>query len=101
MAMRIVGLDRIMYGSDEPLHLIRSVRYLHPQKGERLATEYPYHWVDPTDYQAYKHLAVGVTHAHWQALRAVKTAVSTLPKRRQRSVKQKLFHDNAHTFYGF
>jgi hypothetical protein len=90
-----------LYGSDEPLHLIRSVPYLHPQKGERLATEYPYHWVDPTDYQVYKHLTVGVTHAHWQALQAIKTAVSALPKGRQGSAKQKLFHDNAKMFYGF
>jgi predicted TIM-barrel fold metal-dependent hydrolase len=101
MAMRIVGPNRIMYGSDEPLHLIRSVPYLHPQKGERLATEYPYHWVDPTDYQVFKHLTVGVTHAHWQALQAIKTAVSALPKGRQGSAKQKLFHDNAKMFYGF
>lgn len=101
MALRIVGPDRIMYGSDEPLHLIRSVPYLHPQKGERLTTEYPYHWIDPADYQEYRHLAVGVTHAHWQALIAIRTAVSTLPKEEQDSAKQKLFHNNAKLFYGF
>lgn len=101
MALRIVGSDRIMYGSDEPLNLIRSTPYMHPEKGERLATEYPYHWVDVSDYQAYKHLASGITHAHWQALQAVRTAVSNLPEEEQDGVKQKLFHDNAKLFYGF
>lgn len=101
IALRIVGSERIMYGSDEPLHLIRSVPYLHPQKGERLATEYPYHWVDPADYQEYRHLAIGATHAHWQALCAIRTAVFAFPKEKRESVKQKLFHDNAKEFYGF
>ncbi len=75
MALRIVGTERIMYGSDEPLNLIRSTPYAHQEKDERLATEYQYHWVDQTDYQTYKHLAIGVTHSHWQALRAVKTRI--------------------------
>ncbi len=101
MALRIVGPDRIMYGSDEPLNLIRSTAYTHPEKGERLITEYPYHWVDGLEHQEYKHLAVGMTHAHWQALRAIKEAVSTFPEREQERIKQKLFHDNAKRFYGF
>jgi len=101
IALQIIGSNRIMYGSDEPFHLIRSIPYLHPQKGERLATEYPYHWVDPTEYQEYSHLAIGAVHDHWQSLRAIKTALSTLPKREQELTKQKLFHDNAKAFYGF
>ena len=101
MALRVVGPERIMYGSDEPLNLIRSTPYVHPEKGERLATEYQYHWVDHIDYQMHKHLATGVTHAHWQALQAVKTAISSLPDREQDMAKQKLFHNNAKLFYGF
>lgn len=101
MALRIVGSDRIMYGSDEPLHLIRSVPYIHPQRGERLATEYPYHWVDLTEHHEYKHIAVGATHAHWQALQAIKGAVSIFPQKEQEAIKQKIFHDNAKLFYNF
>jgi hypothetical protein len=100
MALRVVGTERIMYGSDEPLNLIRSMPYVHPEKGERLATEYPYHWVDSAESQ-YKHLATDVTDAHWQALQAAKTAVSSLPEKEQKVVKQKLFHDNAKLLYGF
>lgn len=33
MALRIVGSGRIMYGSDEPLNLIRSTPYAPPRKG--------------------------------------------------------------------
>lgn len=101
MALQIVGSDRIMFGSDEPLNLIRSAAYQHPERGERLATEYPYHWVDPAEHDEFKSLATGLTHAHWQALCAIKTAIAALPMERQQSVKQQLFYDNARSFYGF
>lgn len=101
MALRIVGVNRIMYGSDEPLNLIRSVPYIHPQRGERIVTEYPYHWIDLAEYKQYKHLATGAVHAHWSALSAIKTAISTFPKKEWEVLKQKVFHDNAELFYGF
>lgn len=101
MALRVIGVDRIMFGSDEPLHLIRSVAYQHPNFGERIVTEYPYHWVDGAEQQAFRHLAAGATHAHWQALRAIKEAVAMLPTVAQERAKQKLFHDNAASFYAF
>ncbi len=101
LVLRIFGADRIMYGSDEPLNLIRSVPYLHPQRGQRLITEYPYHWVDPIEHEEFKSLAIGATHAHWQALQAIKIAVTKLPSETRQAVKQKLFHDSAKSFYGF
>lgn len=101
MALRIVGPDRVMYGSDAPLHLIRSVVYTHPQRGERLITDYPYHWVDPAEHEEFKHLAHGVVHAHWQALYAIKNAIEGFPERTHDGMKHKIFHDNAKSFYGF
>ena len=101
MALRIVGPDRIMYGSDEPLNLIRSMPYIHPELGERLVTEYPYHWVNLNEHNKYKHLAVGVTHAHWQVLSAIRGAIGELPSSEQECVKRKIFHDNAYDFFGF
>lgn len=101
MAVNLVGADRIMYGSDEPLHLIRSVPYTHPQRGERIVTGFPYHWADPEEHAAFKFLAQGATHAHWQALRAIKAAISSLAQEKQAAAKQKIFHDNAKLFYGF
>lgn len=101
MALKVVGPDKIMYGSDEPLNLIRSTPFFHPEKGERLITEYLYHWVDSEDYINYRHLANGVTHAHWQALSAIKSAISFLPEWDRDLVKKKIFFDNAACFYGF
>lgn len=101
MAMQIIGVNRIMYGSDQPLNLIRSALYIHPQLGERLVTEYLYHWVDPSEHLEFKHLAVNTTHAHWQTLRALKTAISHLQEEEQESIKRKIFHDNAKQFFDF
>jgi len=101
MAIELVGVDRIMYGSDEPLNLIRSVPYTHPEKGERLATDYPYHWVDPKDFQRYRHLAANATHAHWSALGAIRSAIARLPIEKQEATKLAIFHDNAKRFYRF
>lgn len=100
MALRIVGSDRIMYGSDEPLHLIRSVPFTHPALGERLATQYPYHWVNSDEHFMYKHLAADATHAHWLSLQAIKEALVQFPKTKK-ELKQKLFFGNAEAFYGF
>jgi len=101
MALRIVGPDRIMYGSDEPLNLIRALPYANPQLGTRLIAEYPYHWLDETEYMEYKHLAAGVTHSHWQSLSAIKMAVSCFPEPEQEGIKRKIFYDNARAFYDF
>ena len=101
LALRIVGPHKIMFGSDEPLNLIRSVPFIHPEKGERLATAYPYHWIDEDDFKTYKHLALDATHSHWQALEAIRISVSNFPTTEQGKIKEMIFHDNACNFYGF
>ncbi len=101
MALTCFGADRVMYGSDEPLHLIRSVAYEHPEHGQRLATEYPYHWVDPVEHAQYKHLAKDVVHAHWQALGALKGAIERFPRHVQDSIKERVFRENAEAFFSF
>ena len=101
LALSYFGAERIMFGSDEPLNLIRSVPFEHPERGERLVTEYPYHWVDPGEHEAYKHLTTGITHAHWLSVVAIKEAVERYPLQEQKALKQQIFHDNAKTFFGF
>jgi predicted TIM-barrel fold metal-dependent hydrolase len=100
-AIRTFGPARIMYGSDEPLNLIRSVPYIHPVKGQRIATDYPYHWQDKVEHKEFKHLAQGAIHSHWLSLRALKSAIEELPAAEHEQVKQQVFHDNAAQFYGF
>lgn len=82
-------------------HLIRSAVYQHPECGERLIMEYPYHWVDPAEHRQYKSHAKYITHAHWLSLRAIKEAILSFPNHEQEEIKQKLLHNNAQQFYGF
>jgi len=102
-ALATFGPERLMYGSDEPLNMLRSVPYIHPENGQRIATEFPYHWQEPTEHAQYKHLAAGAIHSHWSALGAVRHAVEILypDEPAQNSVKQQIFHDNAARFFGF
>lgn len=101
MALECFGSERIMYGSDEPLHLIRSVAYDHPQKGQRIVTNYPYHWIDSGEFTQFGHLAANAVHAHWQALGALRIAIESLPKIEQNTARQRMFFTNARDFFGF
>lgn len=46
LALKAFGYKRIMYGSDEPVNIIRSVVYNNPKLGQRIVTEYMYHRVN-------------------------------------------------------
>lgn len=100
-AINTIGADRIMYGTDEPLNLLRSVPYIHPSKGQRITTSHLYHWQDPIEHAEYKHLADNAIHAHWLCLDALKSAIKRLPIEEQPVTKQKIFHDNAKRFFNF
>jgi len=100
-AIKAFGSERIMFGSDEPLNLIRSVVYRHPEKGERLAANFPYHWLDKTEHAEYGHLAKNAVHAHWQSLVAIKEAVEHFDPREQTKLKERLFKNNAKNIYTF
>ena len=100
-AINTFGVDRIMYGSDEPLDLLRSVAFVHPKLGQRITTSYPYHWQDADEHQEYQHLAHDAVHAHWLCLDALKAAIEKLPQQKSKNVKQKIFHDNAAIFFDF
>ncbi|MBU4209833.1 amidohydrolase [Patescibacteria group bacterium] len=102
MAIRIFGPKRIMFGSDEPINLVRSVVYQNPKLGQRIVTEYMYHWVNKKEHEKYKEHAKGATHMHWPALQAIKAAVESLymPKKQQ-VVKNDIFCNNATRFFKF
>lgn len=101
LALECFGSKRIMYGSDEPLHLIRSVPFSHPEKGQRIVTDYRYHWVDARDHAEYGHLAKNAVHAHWLALGALRSAIESLPSFLQEDAKNRVFFANAKDFFGF
>lgn len=101
MAIEAFGMERVLFGSDQPLCLIRATAYQHPALGQRLITEFPYHWVDREEHLAYRHLAEGVTHTLWSALGAIRGAVESLPAGERERAKQRIFHDNARDVFGF
>jgi hypothetical protein len=101
LALEVFGCGRVMFGSDEPLNLIRSTAYDHPTLGQRLITEFPYHWVNPKEHGQYQHLAKDVIHAHWQSMLAIKGAIERFPCESQETIKRMVFHDNAKSFFGF
>jgi predicted TIM-barrel fold metal-dependent hydrolase len=101
MSLRIFGAERIMFGSDEPLNLIRSVAYEHPEKGQRIVSDYPYHWVDKQEFNEYGHLAKGARHSHWLSMLAIKEAMDRLPAKEQTAAKEWLFRKTAEAVYGF
>lgn len=99
--LEIIGCDRIMFGSDEPLNLIRSKAFIHPLKGERIVTEFPYHWVDSIEHQQYKGLAKDSVHCHWSSLSAIRCAIEFFHKSVHDEMKRKIFYENAKFFFGF
>lgn len=101
LALRTFGTDRILFGSDEPLYLIRSRAYMHPTLGERLTTAYPYHWVNQEEQKQFGHLAKGAVHAQWEALSALKKAIDRCPQKEREEIKKRVFCDNARSIYGF
>lgn len=101
LALKTVGAERVLFGSDEPLNLIRSKAYIHPVKGQRLITEYPYHWVDPVEHLEFHHLATGLVHSHWAVLQAIRTGIELLPRRNRDKAKGKVFCENAREFFSF
>lgn len=100
-AISTLGIKRVLFGTDQPLDLLRSVPYMHPEKGERIATVYPYHWQNPTEHASYNHLARNALHSHWLCLDAIRGAIERLPSEEQDEAKQNIFHDNAQKLYGF
>jgi len=101
MAMRAFGTSRVLYGSDEPLNLLRFTVYEHPEKGQRIVSDYPYHWVDPDEHHRYGHLAKGCIHAHWQSIEALRIAISTVAPNDQAAAARRVFHDNAQHVFRF
>ncbi len=101
LAIQYFGIERIMFGSDAPLNMVRAKVYRNPNLGERLITEYPYHWVDQKEHDEYKHLAKGAIHIHWQALLALKAVIEKLASESQDKAKKLIFNETAKIVYGF
>ena len=97
LALKYFGPERIMYGSDQPLNLVRYVPFINPEKGQRIITEYMYHWVDKEEHLKFKNLAVNLVHCHWLALNPLRKVIDEFPNKVE--IKEKIFYLNAKNFY--
>lgn len=98
LALEKLGTERIMFGSDEPLNLIRSYAYNNPDLGQRIVTDIKYHWTLESEYNNYGHLARKSVHAHWQCLEAIRKAIEISPGDKD-TVKENIFYNNSKHFY--
>jgi len=97
----ILGPEKLLYGSDQPLNLIRAKVVINPQLGERVAVGLPYHWADQKEQQYYKdELGISVDEIstiHFQSLEAILYAVFnyTSDRNKQIELSRMIFYNNA------
>lgn len=92
-AICALGPNRILFGTDEPLSLIRASSYAHPELGQRFYAP-GYHW-DMGNAPPAKVRRRSPTLLHIEMLEAIIDAVD----RDQQSL-QAIFHDNALRLFG-
>lgn len=96
-----IGLDtlgpkRIMYGSDEPISLIRATQF-YDEEFQRpvLLPDYRYHWVRDEDWERYRGRYQEMTHGHFENLRAIKEVIDTYSENEAEQLKENIFYRNA------
>lgn len=87
-AVHALGPSRILFGTDEPLSLIRATGYVHPRLGPRLYAP-EYHWSTDDDPPA-EVTRRGRTLLHIEMLEAIIDATDG-----DQQILQAIFHDNA------
>lgn len=97
--LEILGPERILYGSDQPLNLVRAMFIQHPVLGERVLTDYPYHWVNLQEQAQYRKITEfdpsRFPNIHFQSLSAVVNAVETVFGTENLKAKERIFYENA------
>ncbi|MEU0968330.1 amidohydrolase family protein [Streptomyces sp. NPDC005917] len=74
-ALRILGINRVLFGSDEPFNLLRYRMVRTKQHGDIAVPAHRYHWEKPWVRQRYGYLAAGAPAVHFQSLAAVFAAI--------------------------
>ena len=102
-AIRYLGANYILFGTDEPLNLLREQTYDNPSLGPRIITDYPYHWVDPVEWEQFKDTVPTPTYSHLQQLAALEAALDAVTKTEaeKQAMAQAIFYDNAKKLFGF
>jgi predicted TIM-barrel fold metal-dependent hydrolase len=96
----ILGGDKIMYASDQPFNLIRARFVQHPQFGERILTDQPYHWANSVEQNYYKEVTgmnpSEFANFHYEGIRVLLNAITRVYKREDLgNAIDKVFYKNA------
>lgn len=75
LAMATLGSGRILFGSDEPMCLLRMEGFLHPEDGYRFTSPHPYHWLAERHRVGWEHLAAKAILLHWRVLENLIAAI--------------------------
>jgi hypothetical protein len=102
LALHTLGTHRVLYGSDEPLSLIRAAHYHHPQLGPRLWSGSGYHWHDQAEAAEFAHLAPQAVLLHHFQIRCLLDTIDRVAVNGNRSaITKRIFVENACGVYGF
>jgi hypothetical protein len=93
LGLDIFGHTRILFGTDQPLNLIRARFYRNPKYGVRLVTNYPYHWINRQEQKKFSSLTTNLTHIHWEMLVSLREAIKDYGDTNR--VKSCVFSENA------
>ncbi|NCU44662.1 hypothetical protein EOM71_03230 [Candidatus Falkowbacteria bacterium] len=100
-AIDLFGHERILYGTDQPLNLLKGrTHYDSNNCSFRFVTNYPYHWVNPIDFNKYRHISVDSINIHWHSLCAIRDSLQGLSMDSM-SIKMAVFFKNAKMLFGF
>jgi hypothetical protein len=96
VALETLGSQRIMYGSDQPISLIRAAQFYDNEfRRPVLLPDYRYHWVREEDWIRYRGRYSGMVHGHFENLRAIREIVDSFPGDVAAELKQCIFYNNA------
>lgn len=102
-ALRHFGAKRVLYGSDEPLNLMRIATFFNPDlQRDRVLTDYPYHWADKAEQEKWRHLVdAPLVHSHWRQIGAIVDSVRQLSDstRAEDLALEQIFNANAKTTF--
>ena len=102
-AIRHLGSNRVLFGTDEPLNILREQTYDNPDLGPRIINDYPYHWVDTAEWEEFKDSVPTPTYSHLQQLASLESAIDAVSKTEaeKQAITQSIFCDNAKNIFGF
>lgn len=102
-AIYALGADRVIFGTDEPLSLLREQTYDNPEIGPRIITDYPYHWVDIEEHKRFKDVVPPPSYSHLQQLASLALALDSVAQTEseKQDMSEKIFYSNADRLFGF